>query len=560
MAKKILIYQVLPRLYGNMTKKTKLDGSIADNGCGKFADFTEERLSEIKNSGYTHIWYTGVIEHATKTDYSANKIAADHPAVVKGRAGSPYAVKDYYDVDPDLATDVDKRMSEYEDLIARTRKAGLKVIMDFIPNHVARSYHSDAKPRGVRDLGADDITDVRFSRDNNFYYLPGESLCAQFDMKGEANSEYVEYPCKVTGDDYYSNNPGIYQWYETVKLNYGRDYTNGNRLEIHPVPSTWNKMRDILLFWAKKKVDGFRCDMAEMVPTEFWEWVIPQVKEKYPSIIFIAETYNPAQYRDYIFRGHFDYLYDKVGLYDTLRSIAEGNANASAITGCWQRLDGLAPSMLTFMENHDEQRLASDKVLGSGVKGRPAMFVAATVSNAPTMVYFGQEFGEPAVGEQGFSGDDGKTTIFDYAVVPSVQRKLNGKLTKAEKDLESFYKRLLTICRDNECISNGIFYDVMYVNYENTSLFDYHRQYAYVRRSDERVLIFVSNFSDEKKDNLINLPQHMFEYLGIEEGKVSATELISGKAVKIELSSSAPLKVSVPAQSGVILEVMMPKK
>ncbi|MBQ6561019.1 MAG: alpha-amylase, partial [Paludibacteraceae bacterium] len=494
-------------------------------------------------------------EHATKTNYSAHKITPDHPAVVKGRAGSPYAIKDYYDVDPDLATDVDKRMSEYEDLIVRTHKAGLKVIMDFVPNHVARSYHSDAKPRGVRDLGADDITDVRFNRDNNFYYLPGEKLCAQFDMKGEAKEDYVEFPCKVTGDDYFANNPGVYQWYETVKLNYGRDYTNGNRLDICPIPSTWNKMRDILLFWAKKKVDGFRCDMAEMVPTEFWEWVIPQVKEKYPSIIFIAETYNPAQYRDYIFRGHFDYLYDKVGLYDTLRAIAECKESASAITGCWQRLDGLAPSMLTFMENHDEQRLASSHVLGDATKGRPAMFVAATVSNAPTMVYFGQELGEPAEGKQGFSGDDGKTSIFDYSVVPTIQRKLNGKSTKAEKDLESFYSRLLTICRDNECIYNGTFFDLMYVNYQNQS-FDHNREYAYVRRSDERILIFVANFSDEKKNNLINLPQHMFDFLGIKQGKVSATELMSGKSVKIELSAESPLKVSVPAQSGVILEVL----
>lgn len=555
MTKKILIYQVLPRLYGNMAKKTKFDGSIVDNGCGKFADFTDDRLTEIKNSGFTHIWYTGVIEHATKTDYSKFKIAADHPAVVKGRAGSPYAIKDYYDVDPDLATDVNKRMNEYEDLIVRTHKAGLKVIMDFVPNHVARSYHSDAKPRGVRDLGADDITDVRFDRDNNFYYLPGEKLCAQFDMKGEAKEEYVEFPCKVTGDDYFANNPGVYQWYETVKLNYGRDYTNGNRLDIHPIPSTWNKMRDILLFWAKKKIDGFRCDMAEMVPTEFWEWVIPQVKEKYPSIIFIAETYNPAQYRDYIFRGHFDYLYDKVGLYDTLRAIAECKESASAIKGCWQRLDGLAPSMLTFMENHDEQRLASSHVLGDATKGRPAMFVAATVSNAPTMVYFGQELGEPAEGKQGFSGDDGKTSIFDYSVVPTIQRKLNGKSTKAEKDLESFYSRLLTICRDNECIYNGTFFDLMYVNYQNQS-FDHNREYAYVRRSDERILIFVANFSDEKKNNLINLPQHMFDFLGIKQGKVSATELMSGKTVKIELSAESPLKVSVPAQSGVILEVL----
>lgn len=93
---------------------------------------------------------------------------------------------------------------------------------------------------------------------------------------------------------------------------------------------------------------------------EFWEWVIPQVKEKYPDLLFIAEVYNPAEYQNYLFRGKFDYLYDKVGLYDTLRNVACGYDSATAITRSWQRLGGIEKRMLNFLENHDEQRIASD--------------------------------------------------------------------------------------------------------------------------------------------------------------------------------------------------------
>ncbi|MCQ2198983.1 MAG: alpha-amylase family glycosyl hydrolase [Paludibacteraceae bacterium] len=550
---KMVIYQVLPRLYGNLAKKTKFDGSIKDNGCGKFADFTDERLKQIVDLGATHIWYTGVLEHATQTEY--NGIPKDHPAVVKGKAGSPYAVKDYYDVDPDLAVDVDNRMAEYEDLLSRSHKAGLKVVMDFIPNHVARHYVSDAKPRGVKDLGADDITDVRFFRDNNFYYLPNENFAGQGELSEIKNSDgelYKEFPCKVTGDDYYANNPGKYQWYETVKLNYGKDYTRGNYLDINPVPNTWEKMLQILLFWAKKKVDAFRCDMAEMVPLEFWEWAIKQVKAKYPKILFIAETYNPAQYGDFIHRGGFDYLYDKVGLYDTLRSIAECRESASAISNNWKSLNGLAPHMLTFMENHDEQRLPSPHVLNSAVKARPCMFVAATVSTAPTMLYFGQEFGEPALEAKGFSGDDGRTTIFDYSFVPSIQRKLNGKLTKDELKLEKFYSSLLNAVREHEVFSQGVFYDLMYVNYNNPN-FDHHRAYAYLRKSDKELCVFVANFKDETTEFSVNIPPHAFEFLGVAEKEFDAIELISGKKSKVALSSSNPLKVKVEGQCGAML-------
>ena len=324
---KFVIYEVIPRLFGNNINTNKWKGNIKENGCGKFNDFTPKALKAIKELGTTHVWYMGVIEHATQTNYSAYGILQDNSSVVKGSAGSPYAIKDYYDVDPDLAENVENRMKEFEALVKRTHKAGMKVIIDFVPNHVARQYHSDAKPKGVIDLGEKDCTDYAFTPTNNFYYLPQQSFNPHFDLQG-----YTEYPAKATGNDQFTASPNEHDWYEAVKLNYGVDYMEGHQKHFNPIPDTWEKMRDILLFWASKGIDGFRCDMAEMVPVEFWGWVIPQVKKAFPHVIFIAEIYQPNEYRNYICNGKFDYLYDKVGMYDTLRGIMSHNHSAQGIT------------------------------------------------------------------------------------------------------------------------------------------------------------------------------------------------------------------------------------
>lgn len=439
---KIIIYQVFTRLFGNNTMKCKANGAIEENGCGKLADFTTKALSEIKKLGATHIWYTGIIEHATQTNYSRYGIRPDHPAVVKGKAGSPYAIKDYYDIDPDLATSVPDRMKEFHNLVNRTHKAGLKMIIDFVPNHVARQYASDVKPDGVIDLGEDDNKAVAFSPQNNFYYIPGQQLQGNIDLHMNAPEAYIEMPAKATGNDKFDAWPGINDWYETIKLNYGVDYQNGRNQHFTPTPDTWIKMRDILLFWASKNIDGFRCDMAEMVPVEFWGWVIPQIKAVYPQIIFIAEVYNPNEYRNYLFNGQFDYLYDKVGLYDTLRALTCGYDSATSIQYRWQSLEGIQHRMLNFLENHDEQRIASDYFAGNGAKAIPAMIVSACMNTNPVMVYFGQELGESGMDCEGFSGKDGRTTIFDYWSIDSIRRwrnkgKFDGNtLTIEEKRLQ----------------------------------------------------------------------------------------------------------------------------
>ena len=315
---KIIIYQIFTRLFGNTEGRCVQNGDITQNGCGKMDDITRQALHEIKDLGATHVWYTGLIAHATQTDYSAYGIPKNHPSVVKGKAGSPYAITDYYNIDPDLAVHPEKRMDEFMRLLERTHECGLKFLMDFVPNHVARQYRSVSKPEGVKDLGEDDDITQAFSPDNNFYYIPGQRLEGEIDLHDEQAGEYVEMPAKATGNNRFDAWPNRDDWYETIKLNYGVDFIHNTGCHFDPIPDTWHKMLDILMFWAGKGIDGFRCDMAEMVPCEFWGWVIPKVKAQYPDITFIAEVYNPNEYRNYIHNGHFDYLYDKVGLYDTL--------------------------------------------------------------------------------------------------------------------------------------------------------------------------------------------------------------------------------------------------
>ena len=560
---KIIIYQVFTRLFGNNNTRLKKNGSFDENGCGKMADFTTKALTEIKNLGATHIWYTGVIEHASQNNYNRYGIRPDHPAVVKGKAGSPYAIRDYYDIDPDIANSIPDRMKEFENLVKRSHKAGLKVIIDFVPNHVARQYHSDAKPEGVVDLGENDDNTVAFSPQNNFYYIPGEQLQGNIDLHMYAPEAYVEMPAKATGNDKFDAWPSVNDWYETVKLNYGVDYMNGRWGHFDPTPDTWKKMLDILLFWAAKDIDGFRCDMAEMVPVEFWGWAIPQVKEQFPNIIFIAEVYNPHEYRNYIFNGHFDYLYDKVGLYDTLRALTCGHESATNIPFRWQSLSGIEKHMLNFLENHDEQRIASEFFAGNPFKAIPAMVVSACMNTNPVMVYFGQEFGEAGMDEEGFSGRDGRTTIFDYWTVDTIRRwrsggKYDGKLlTQAEKKLQSFYSTLLNLCNKEKAIREGEFFDLTYANLEGV-VFNEHRQYAFFRKAGKELLFIVVNFDEKPAAPCVKIPTHAFDYLGIPfKDAYKAKDLLTGNTETLVMAPDQCTQILIEGFGAKILKIKL---
>ena len=546
---KTVIYQVFTRLFGNDNPHPVKGGTLAQNGSGHLADFTPEALEQIRGMGVTHVWYTGVIAHASQTDYSAFGLPKDHPAVVKGKAGSPYAIRDYYDIDPDLAESVPHRMEEFEQLVERTHEAGMGVIIDFVPNHVARQYHSTAAPEGVRDLGQDDDPTKAFSPANNFYYIPGQPFAPAFPVDG-----YTEQPAKATGNDHFSAHPGVNDWYETVKLNYGVDYMGGRACHFNPVPPTWHKMLHILLYWAAKQIDGFRCDMAEMVPVAFWQWAIPQVKEQHPHIVFIAEVYNPAEYRNYIFNGKFDYLYDKVGLYDTLRAVANGWISAQNITFSWQQVEGIRDHMLNFLENHDEQRIASDFFGGDARKGKAALIVSTLLHGNPMMVYFGQELGERGMDEEGFSGRDGRTTIFDYWTVDTIRRWRNGGrfsdslLTAEEKQLRQFYSRVLNLCHTHEAVSRGDSFDLMYVNPH------LQHQYAFVRRTPSECMLVVANFVDTDVCVPVCLPAHLFALYGIRgEEQVEWTDLLTGRIHTTPWQPDTTCTLNVPAYGGLVL-------
>ena len=547
MNNKIIVYQIFTRLYGNRNTSRKENGSIEENGCGKLNDLTPTVLKKIRNMGVSHVWYTGVIRHATQTDYSDHGIPVNHPAVVKGKAGSPYAITDYYDIDPDLATDVDLRMLEFEQLVERTHQAGMKVIIDFVPNHVARQYHSICKPEGVRDLGEDDNPQHGFDPQNNFYYCPGQSFSPYFDLYHGAEQPYHEEPAKATGNDCFHHAPGVNDWYETVKLNYGVDYYAGRIGHFQPIPDTWDKMTDILLFWAGKGIDGFRCDMAEMVPTAFWHWAIDKVKYRYPEIIFVGEVYDPNQYRSYLGAG-FDYLYDKVGMYDTLRGVMGGGLSTHAITSAWQQTDDIRDHMLFFLENHDEQRIASDFFVGDARKGVPALVVSALLQQNPLMVYAGQEYGERGMDREGFSGRDGRTTIFDYWCIDTLVRAAQRKLTAEEKVLKAQYDKVLNIARSEKSIVEGDSFDLMYVNGQ------YQRQYAFLRKADSEVLLVVVNFDDLPVVMDVMIPAHAFDFLNMKEKGTVSTDLLTGERIRLQLQRDMPVVVSLKPLGAVIMK------
>ena len=509
---KLVIYQLLPRYFGNTNATNKLYGSKEENGVGKFNDITPKALQELKKLGINYVWYTGVVEHATMTDYSAYGIKQDDPDIVKGKAGSPYAIKDYYDVDPDLAVDVKNRMEEFQNLINRTHAEGLKMIMDFIPNHVARTYQSDAKPAGVIDFGAQDDKTKAYSPQNDYYYIPEKNFVvpagteaggAQFSHPLK-DGKFDENPAKVTGNNVFSEKPSIDDWYETMKLNYGYDLQNGKNY-LDPVPPVWTKMRDILVFWAKKGVDGFRCDVAEFVPVEFWHWVIPEVRKINPNMVFIAEAYDPSKYATYVSYGGFNYMYDKVGLYDALKPLIKNEANATVATMrkvIQSQEGGLSNHMLRFLENHDEERIASKGFAQKPEYAKAAMVLTATLGSGPVMIYSGQEVGEQGAGIEGFGGDDNRSTIFDYWGQPQHQQWLNGGkfdgggLTAAQKSLRTFYQQLLTLVQSNKAIQSGTFTDVSAeLGLGNTAM-------AFIRSTDTERVLVLANFSRANRVNI----------------------------------------------------------
>jgi glycosidase len=559
---KPVVYQMMTRLFGNTNTTNKPYGTMAENGVGKFSQINVAALQALKALGVTHVWYTGVLEHATMAAFPDANISADDADVVKGRAGSPYAIKDYYDVTPLLADDPKARMEEFKALLDRTHAQDLKVIIDFVPNHVARSYRSDVRPTNVADLGETDDPSKAFATTNNFYYLPGTSFVvpkennplAKEVAPGE-DQTYSETPARVTGNNVFSASPSINDWFETIKLNYGVEFKDGQEIKrLDPQPDTWAKMRDILLHWADMGVDGFRCDVAEMVPVEFWAWVIPAVKAKHPDIIFIAEIYNPKAYVAYVEQGQFDYLYDKVGTYDAVRALMSGKGTVALIDSARLHSKGIEGRMISFLENHDEQRIASKDFAGDAWAGVPGMTVTAAISQGPVMLYFGQEVGEPGSGAEGFGGDDGRTTIFDFWGVPEHQKWVNGGkydgggLDAKQQQLRKFYGDLMRLVRANPALRLG----------SCIALPAPHEQvYAFLRHHEGSVALVIANFDRAAAQTVdLALPASALAAAGLPEtGSLDLHERLRGGPSVVADVASHQVKLTLPANDAYIFEL-----
>lgn len=554
---KLIIYQAFPRILTNTVSDPVPNGTYERNGSGKLNDITPTLLAQLKKMGINCLWLTGIIEMATKTAFDDGKIPADNPNVVKGEAGSPYAIKDYYDVAPAIATDVADRMKEFEAVVKRTHEAGLKLIIDFVPNHTARHYHSDSAPVGIEDFGRNDDFSKFFSRDNNYYYITNQRFAPNFDIAQKGTEPYVEFPAKATGNDCYSAFCDVNDWYETVKLNYGFDPGDWST-HYEPVPDTWLKMLHILRFWASKGIDGFRCDMVFMVPREFWHWAIPQVKQDYPGVIFIGEIYEVEAYRPFLDYCHFDYLYDKVNLYDTLKGICCHNWSAAQLTGCWQTVDGIGDSMLNFLENHDEVRFASREFADNPAKVTPYLVASAMISRGPFMIYYGQELGEMAHDNEGFAGDNNRSTIFDYWSYDTLRRWYNDgkcnlrRLTQQEKWLRALYSKVLNLCNEQKAICDGSFFDLMYVNLRNPK-FDPHSQFAFLRYTDDSILLFLLNFSGVPVKVGLIIPDLAYDMAKINEGIYHSRDLLWDKDYTFDLQRDKATHFEVGAYDALIL-------
>ena len=636
------IYQLFVRQFGNTNETRKPNGTLSENGVGKINDINDAALDSLRGMGFTHIWLTGILQQATATDYSSAGQPADDPDLLKGIAGSPYAIKDYFDVCPDYAEKPEKRLDEFKDLVRRIHGHGLKALIDLVPNHVARSYNSDIKPE--LSFGARDNTAVFFAPQNNFFYLKPASDGPPLKLPSYKDGKAVSPTCKtvaalkqgtavsqpptketsaagkppllecdglfdgemkfgrVTGNDKASWTPDINDWYETVKLNYGFDFTDTTKATREypnaktpdkPIPDTWKKVVAVMQYWQSAGVDGFRCDMSHMVPPEFWSWAIAQVRTKNPDAMFIGEAYenDPAKIprtdassssgklnvmADLLNAG-FSAVYDDP-TYRAIKKIYEGPGWANDIDSA--RPDGLVfENSLRYAENHDEVRLAAKSQWGGlGMKvGLPVSAILYGLSRGPVMMYNGQEVGEPGDAVEGFGGNDARTSIFDYWSMPEFVKWVNdhkydgGRLSAEQKELRAAYGRLINLVGE-PAFRDGIFIPLNAANRDNPNYGRLpnekpsgHWLYAFLRHDSklkQTFLIVVNLHSRETlKDVRIIIPATAVASLGWDKsvaekkiqiqdrlnmGEATSTEATIGGATGsgITLPQIEPLKAS----------------
>ncbi|MBK1855432.1 hypothetical protein JO972_10715 [Verrucomicrobiaceae bacterium 5K15] len=570
------IYQLMVRHFGNTNETRKPHGTIEENGCGKFNDINDAALLSLKQLGITHVWLTGVLEQASSTSYPDRP--GDFPGLLKGKAGSPYAVRDYFDVCPDYAVEPENRLAEFQALLKRIGSHGLKAIIDFIPNHVARSYASDVHPE--LSFGKDDDTSHFFDPNNNFYYLGDLHPGGGKPLKLPSDDGPLPYPPesehgKVTGNNAITWSPSRNDWYETIKLNYGHDFSVGPPCQlIHPLPApdailsmtpdTWQKMDSILAYWQDMGVEGFRVDMAHMVPMPYWHWQIRRCRQRNASVFFMAEAYDndPAKLTDgnvldELLTAGFNAVYDAPS-YDVLKAVIEHGKWANDLDEATSPFCPRFHSALRYAENHDEVRIASPRewaAAGMDI-GRPVCAILFGLGRGPIMIYNGQETGEAALDAEGFCGDNARTSIFDYWSMPSFTPWVNNhrydgaKLNQPRKELRNFYSRLLRLCAE-PAFTAGEFYGLNFANHNNPNYGRHggefvsgHWLYSYLRydaASGQTFLVVVNLHPSETLVNVhVQIPENALQWMNNSAEHLSFTDRLGSATATKSTAAELP--------------------
>jgi glycosidase len=566
------VYQLFVRQFGNTNETRTTNGTLAQNGVGKFNDINDAAIGSLRKMGFTHIWLMGVLQQAGLTDYSSIGQPADDPDLLKGIAGSPYAIKDYFDVCPDYAARPEKRIDEFKSLLERIHKHEMKALIDFVPNHVARSYASDVRPElnfGEKgNDGAGDERSIFFSPQNNFFYLKPDGTGPPLRLPTCKDGQVISPTCKAvallnerrdkdegndgrrrplqkcdglfdgemafgraTGNNVVSWTPAMTDWYETAKLNYGFDFTRSlenpheypNALTPEkPIPDTWKKMDRVLEHWQAMGVDGFRCDMAHMVPPEFWNWAIAKARARQPDVVFIGEAYDtdPAKVPGLdttiskLHGGRSSVMFDLLNAgftavyddrtYRVIKAIYEGPGWANDIDyACAD--DFIFENSIRYAENHDEVRLAAKlQWAGIGMQAGPAICaILYGLSRGGILFHNGQEVGEPGEGQEGFGHDDARTSIFDYWSMPEFVKWVNGhqydggRLSSGQKALRESYERLINLI-DQPAFRRGVCVPLNAANRDNPNYGRLpneqpsgHWLYSFLRHDSESSQIFL---------------------------------------------------------------------
>ena len=367
-----VIYEIFPRAFSER---------------GDFNGVTA-RLDELKSLGVTILWLMPI-----------------HPIgqeKKKGTIGSPYAVRDYYAVNPDYGTKED-----FKRLVSEAHRRGLKVIIDIVANHTA--------------------WDSVLMKQPDFYTR-------------DASGKII---------------PPVPDWADVADLNF-----NNPRLRDYII--------EMLKYWLKEfDLDGFRCDVAGFIPTDFWERARTELEKVKPDIIMLAEWHEP----DLLVKA-FDVDYGWP-MHSTLTEVLMGMKPALSLKQTWEEEKRKFPRgslHMRFSDNHDERRAIARFGERAALAASALVF---TLDGVP-MLYNGMEVGDTA--------ESGAPALFE-------KLPILWQITERRPEFLRFYKQIIALRKSSEALRRG---EVSWLRNSDEA-----RIVTFARRAGSEEILVALNFSNQ---------------------------------------------------------------